>query len=202
MEIGFEFGFVSSIPPHQICDTCRMQPSAALISAPDPSEYAPYYGKYISLVPVTHVLAALESQPRETVAMLSTLSDHQGDFRYAPGKWTIKETLGHVIDSERVFSYRALRFARNDQTPLPSFEQDDYVRNASFPASRLSDLLDEFTAVRQATIWLFRSLSPEAWMRRGIASDNPVSVRAVAYIIAGHELHHRRILQERYLSAL
>jgi hypothetical protein len=110
--------------------------------------------------------------------------------------------LGHVTDAERVFSYRALRFARADQTPLASFEQDDYVRNANFSASRLADLIDEFVCVRRATVWLFRSLSPEAWMQRGVASGNPVSVRAVAYIIAGHELHHRRELQEKYLTAL
>ena len=175
-----------------------MQATALAISAPEPSEYAPYYGKYISLVGGHDVVAALEDQPRETLALLSALSEEQGDYRYAPGKWSIKEMLGHIIDAERVFCYRALRFARNDRTPLASFEQDEYVRSGNFGDCRLSDLIEEFIAVRRATVWLFRHLSADAWMRIGIASDNPVSVRALAYIVAGHELHHRRILQEKY----
>ena len=178
-----------------------MQATAKAIAAPDASEYAPYYGKYIALVGGNDVVAALEDQPRETVSLLTGLTDEQGDYRYAADKWSIKEMLGHVVDAERVFSYRALRFARNDQTPLASFEQDDYVRAGNFSECRLADLIEEFVAVRRATVWLFRQLSAEAWMRRGIASDNPVSVRAIAYIIAGHELHHRRVLQEKYLSA-
>jgi DinB superfamily len=187
-----------------ICDTGRMQASQAstqAVGAPDPSEYAPYYGKYIRLVGGNDVVAALEDQPRETLALLSTLSEAQGDFRYAPDKWSIKEMLGHVIDAERVFSYRALRFARNDRTPLASFEQDDYVRAGGSAERRLADLIEEFVCVRRATVWLFRALSPEAWMRRGVASDNPVSVRALAYIVAGHELHHRTVLKEKYLTA-
>ncbi len=175
-----------------------MQATALAISAPESSEYAPYYGKYISLVGGHDVVAALEDQPRETLALLSTLSEEQGDYRYAPTKWSIKEMLGHLIDTERVFCYRALRFARHDRTPLASFEQDEYVRSGNFGDCRLSDLIEEFVAVRRATVWLFRHLSADAWMRMGIASDNPVSVRALAYIVAGHELHHRRILQEKY----
>jgi hypothetical protein len=178
-----------------------MQATTPAIAAPDPSEYAPYYGKYITLVGGLDVVAALEDQPRETLALLSTLSEEHGDYRYAPGKWTIKEMLGHVIDAERVFSYRALRFARNDGTPLASFEQDDYVRSGNFGDCRLADLIEEFVCVRRATVWLFRQLSLEAWMRRGVASGNPVSVRAVAYIIAGHELHHRTVLREKYIAA-
>jgi hypothetical protein len=171
------------------------------ISAPEPSEYAAYYGRYISLVGGTDVIAALERQPRETLALLSSLGEDQGDYRYAAGKWSIKEMLGHIIDAERVFAYRALRFARNDRTPLASFEQNDYVASGGFAECRLKDLIEHFSCVRQSTLWLFRSFSPEAWMRLGIASENQVSVRAIAYIIAGHELHHRRILQEKYLDA-
>lgn len=178
-----------------------MQATARAIAAPDPSEYAPYYGRYITLVGGHDVVAALEDQPRETLALLSGLTEEQGDYRYAPDKWSIKEMLGHVIDGERVFSYRALRFARNDRTPLASFEQDDYVRGGNFADRRLGDLIEEFVCVRRATVWLFRALSPDAWMRRGVASDNPVSVRAIAYIIAGHELHHRTVLKEKYLTA-
>lgn len=169
------------------------------ITAPDPSEYAPYYGRYITLVG-GDVVAALEDQPRETLGLLSALTEEQGDYRYAPGKWSIKEVLGHVIDAERVFAYRALRFARHDVTPLASFEQDDYVRAGGFGDRRLADLIEEFICVRRATVWLFRTLSPQAWMCQGIASDNAVSVRAVAYIIAGHELHHQRGLREHYLA--
>jgi hypothetical protein len=170
-------------------------------AAPEASEYAAYYGRYISLVPSGDIVAALEDQPRETLALLSDLSEEQAEYRYAPGKWSIKEMLQHVTDGERVFSYRALCFARNDQTPLPSFEQDGYVQSGNAADCRLSDLIDEFVCVRRATVWLFRQLSPEAWTRRGVASDNPVSVHAIAYIIAGHELHHRRVLQEKYLAA-
>jgi len=177
-----------------------MQAAAQPMAAPHASEYAPYYGRYISLVPGNDVVAALEDQPRNTLALVSGLTDEQGDYRYAPGKWSIKEIIGHMVDAERVFSYRALRFARNDQTPLASFEQDDYVRFGDFGSRRLADLIEEFVCVRRATVWLFRHLSPEAWTRRGIASDNQVSVRAAAYIIAGHELHHRRVLQQKYLN--
>ena len=172
------------------------------IAAPDASEYAPYFGRYISLVSGPDVVAALEDQPRETVGLLSMLSEEQGNFRYEAGKWSIKEMLGHVIDTERIFAYRGLRIARGDQTPLATFEQDDYVRAANFDGCRLADLIDEFVCVRRSSVLLFRQLRPEAWTRRGTASNNPVSVRAVAYIIAGHELHHRRVLQEKYLSAL
>ena len=176
-----------------------MHATAQAIAAPDPTEYAPYYGRYITLVGGDDVVAALEDQPRETLALLSTLSEEQGDYRYAPAKWSVKEVLGHVIDTERVLSYRALRFARNDRTPLASFEQDDYVRAGDFADCRLADLIEEFVCVRRASLWFFRQLSAEAWMRRGIASGNEVSVRAIAYIVAGHELHHRQVLREKYL---
>ena len=176
-----------------------MHATAQAIAASDPTEYAPYYGRYITLVGGDDVVAALEDQPRETLALLSTLSEEQGDYRYAPGKWSVKEMLGHVIDTERVLTYRALRFARNDRTPLASFEQDDYVRAGDFADCRLADLIEEFVCVRRASLWFFRQLSAEAWMRRGIASGNEVSVRAIAYIVAGHELHHRQVLREKYL---
>lgn len=170
------------------------------ITAPIAGEYAAYYGRYIELVPSGDVVTALGAQPGETLELLSRIPEEQGDYRYAPGKWSIKQVLGHIIDAERVFAYRALRFARNDAQPLASFEQDGYVLEGAFGDSRLADLIDQFVCVRRSTVWLFRSLPPQAWMRQGIASDNPVSVRALAYIIAGHELHHRRILKEKYLS--
>jgi hypothetical protein len=172
----------------------NMTSTAVAIAAPEVSEFAPYYGRYISLVPGNDVIGALEQQGPETVAMLSGVAEQQGAYRYAPEKWSLKEVLGHVTDSERVFAYRALRIARNDSTPLPGFEQDDYVRAAMFGNRALAGLLDEFVAVRQASLLLFRSLDAEAWMRRGVADQKEVSVRALAYIIAGHELHHRKII--------
>jgi DinB superfamily len=167
---------------------------------PESGEYASYYGKYVSLVPDGDILVTLERQAPETAALLAP---HQadGDFRYAPGKWSVKEALGHVIDSERVFSYRGLRIARNDRTPLAGFEQDDYVKSGPFGQCSLAALLEEFTSVRQATLSLFRALDETAWTRRGVANNNEVTVRGLAYIIAGHELHHRRIFQEKYFPA-
>ena len=167
---------------------------------PDMTEYAPYYEKYTSLVPDGDVIATLSSQLEVTLSTLRGLTEAQGDSRYAPGKWSIKELVGHMIDGERVFSYRALRFARNDRTPLPGFEQDDYVRAGNFGKRRMSDLADEFEQVRRATLSLLRSLDDEAWLRRGVASDNEVSVRALAYILAGHETHHMQVLRTRYLT--
>jgi uncharacterized damage-inducible protein DinB len=177
-----------------------MPSNSAVITAPDHSEYAPYYGQYISLVPGSDIAGALERQARETVALLAALTEEQANHRYAPEKWSVKEVVGHVTDTERIMSYRALRIARSDQTPIEGFEQDDYVRAALFGNRPLASLLEEFTAVRQATLRLFQSLEGEAWTRRGIASQRPFSVRALAWLIAGHELHHRKILQERYLA--
>jgi DinB superfamily len=171
------------------------------MAAPDPSEYPPSYGKYISLVGGHDIVTALEEQPQETMALLSGLTDEQADFRYAPDKWSIKEMLGHLIDTERIFAYRALRIARNDPKPMAGFEQDDYVRYGGFSASRFSDLLEEFNCVRRSTVFLFQKLTPDAWTRRGVANESEISVRALAYAIAGHELHHRQILKERYLPA-
>ena len=170
------------------------------IARPGPGEYAPYYEKYIALVEGEDILNILDQQRRQTMLLLSGRNEEDGNFRYAPGKWSAKEVLGHVCDSERVFAYRALRFSRGDATPLAGFEQDDYVRNGPFANCRLSDLVEEFIAVRRATLSLLRSLDEAAWMRRGVANKNEVTVRGLAYIIAGHELHHRGILQEKYFA--
>lgn len=171
------------------------------INKPDETEYNPYYGKYVSLVPAGDILAKLDGQLSETLALLRSVPESQAGFRYAAGKWSIKELVGHMIDTERIFAYRALRFARNDTTPLPGFEQDGYILNASFDACSLDALAAEFESVRRSTLFLFKHLDSEAWMRRGVASDSEVSVRALAYIIAGHELHHAGILRDRYLPA-
>ncbi len=172
---------------------------------PQPGEYAPYYDRYISLVhhgdkPGNDILAALEDQRRQTLLLLSGRTEADGDLRYEPDKWTMKEVLGHINDTERIMSYRALRIARGDQTPIEGFEQDDYVRNGPFALRPLEDLIEDYIAVRRATVSLFRNLDDEAWTRRGVANNNEISVRALAYVIAGHELHHRRILEEKYLK--
>lgn len=171
-------------------------------SKPEASEYAPYYEKYISLVGGKDILAALESGLRQTITLFSGRSEREGDFRYAPDKWSVKEVLGHVADCERIFAYRTLRIARNDKTPIEGFEQDDYVRNAPFARLKLAELVAEFTQGRNATLALLRNLDAEAWLRRGTANKNEVSVRALAWITAGHEIHHRRILEERYFPAI
>ncbi|HZQ67728.1 MAG TPA: DinB family protein [Terriglobales bacterium] len=171
---------------------------AALALAPEASEYNPYYGRYISLVKTDNIVATLETQVQETLAILRRVDESKANHRYAPEKWTVKDVLGHMSDTERIFAYRALRISRNDKTPIEGFEQDDYVRSGPFCNCRWSDLVDEFGAIRRTTVFLFRGLSEEAWSRRGTASDYEVSVRALAHIIAGHELHHRKVLKEKY----
>ena len=170
------------------------------IPRPEPGEYAPYYDRYIALVRGTDVLGTLEAQRRQMLLLLSGRDEAEGDFRYAPDKWTVKEILGHVCDTERIFAYRALRISRADRTPLEGFEQDDYVRNGPFARCPLAEIIEDYIAVRRATLTLLRNLDEQAWMLRGIANKNEVTVRALAYIIAGHELHHRRILEEKYFA--
>jgi len=171
-----------------------------VIARPQAGEYAPYYERYISLIQENDILATLDRQRRETVLLLSGLSEEQGDFRYAPDKWSAKQVLGHVCDTERIFAYRALRIARGDATPIEGFEQDEYVKNGPFARHALAEVIEDYIAVRRATISLLRSLEEAAWSRRGTANKNEVTVRAIAYTIAGHELHHRRILQEKYFG--
>jgi len=169
---------------------------------PQASEYAPYYEKYVALVPDGEIAETLEAQLREMKLLLGNLSEKVAEFRYAAGKWPIKEVLGHISDTERILAYRLLRIARGDQTPLAGFEQDDYVKTGNFSARPLAELLEEFAAARRATIALVRSLDEAAWLRRGVANQKEISVRAQAFVIAGHERHHRVVLQERYFPAL
>jgi len=170
------------------------------IPRPAGTEYAPFHAAYVQGVPEGDILAFLERQGRETGGLLRGISETHSRHRYAPGKWSVKEVVGHVIDAERVFSYRALRFGRNDPTPLPGFDEKVYAPAGGFGARTLASLLDELEAVRRATILLFEGFPPEAWSRAGVASENPVSVRGLAYIIAGHERHHRSVIAERYLA--
>ena len=174
-----------------------------MIARPQPGEYGPHSARYISLVPANDVFAALtalEDQRRQMVLLLSGRTEADGDLRYAPDKWSLKEVLGHINDTERIMSYRALRISRGDATPIEGFEQDDYVRNGPFAHRSLADLIEDYIAVRRATISLFRNLDEAAWTRRGVANKNEVTVRALAFIIAGHELHHRGIIEEKYLK--
>ena len=172
------------------------------ISRPAKEEYAPYYETYISKVPDQDLHQLLASQIEVTCAMLSQVPESGADATYAPGKWTIKEVAGHIVDTERIMAYRLLRVARGDTTPLPGFEQDDYVRGASFQSRTLASLIEEFRLARASTVALLRGLDGAALMRRGVADGKTVSARALAYIIAGHERHHVGILQQRYhLSA-
>jgi hypothetical protein len=175
-------------------------PTVAASTRPQSGDYAPYYDRYISLVPGNDVLAALEDQRREMLLLLCGRAEADGDIRYAPDKWSLKEVLGHVNDTERIMSYRALRISRGDATPIEGYEQDDYVRNGPFARRPLADLIEDYIAVRRATVSLFRNLDEPAWSRRGVANKNEVTVRALAYIIAGHGLHHRRVLEEKYLK--
>jgi hypothetical protein len=169
---------------------------------PQPGEYAPFYETYVSKVKGNDIVGVLEAQKLLMAQLVAAHSERDGNFRYAPDKWIVKEVVGHVTDAERIFSYRALRIARGDQTPLAGFEQEDYVRNGNFAQRTLADLGEEFDSVRGATLALFISLQKDAWQRRGTASNNEVTVRALAFIIAGHELHHRLILDERYFPAI
>jgi hypothetical protein len=169
------------------------------IRRPRPDEIGAYYHRYIDALPAGDVLAQLAHGLEETRALLATLGEARGNHRYAPGKWSVKEVVGHLIDAERVMAYRALRMARGDATPLPGFEQDDYVPAAESDRRTLADHLEELTHVRQANLCFFRSLPPAAWDRRGTASDNPFIVCAFPFLLAGHENHHRRVLAERYL---
>jgi hypothetical protein len=165
---------------------------------PEPGEFVPYYGKYIALVPPGDLIEILGLQGALTQRLLAPLDETQALHRYAPGKWSVKEVVGHIADAERVFAYRALRFARADETPLAGFDEVTWAPAGGFDRHPLPALLAELAAVRTATRALFGSFDQPAWMRRGTANNNPVSVRALAAIIAGHELHHVAILRERY----
>ena len=172
-----------------------MQTAAA--GRPEPSEYAPYYERYVSRVPEPDLVAALAADRSSVVEIFRPVPESRAEHRYAPGKWSIRQVLQHLVDSERVFGFRAFWFARDAGTPLPGFEQDDFMKTAP-PTAPLSALLSEFDHLRQGHVQLFAALEPEAWTRAGVASGNSVSVRALAAIIAGHSRHHAAVLRERY----
>ncbi|MEM9291308.1 MAG: DinB family protein [Acidobacteriota bacterium] len=165
---------------------------------PQADETAPYYHRYINRVPDGDILATLAEQIQATDNLLRQLPEEKADFRYAPGKWSVKEALGHLFDTERVFTYRALTFARADEVELPNMDQDAWVVHSGFHQRSLGSILDEAHVIRASSIALFRHLPDEAPTRRGIASANSMSVRAVPWILAGHELHHHEVFREKY----
>jgi hypothetical protein len=172
------------------------------VPKPEPNEHDPYFSNYIDRVQSSDLLEDLERQAREIAELCGGLSEAQGDYRYAPGKWSIKEVLGHLIDTERVFGFRALWFARGAPTELPGFEQDDFVRIADFDGRSVESLISEFGHLRRSTVDLLSSFGDAEWDRSGISSGAPLSVRAIGYILAGHVIHHQEILEERYLRPL
>ncbi|OON66460.1 DinB family protein [Hymenobacter sp. CRA2] len=170
---------------------------------PAATEYGAYYDRYIQQIPAGHdPVQQLRAQQAELHALLGHLSEEQALLRYAPGKWSIKETLVHIVDTERVFAYRALCIARGEKHPLPGFEQDAFTANSDADARPLADLLREYDAQRAATLALLESFTPEAFERLGVASGMPVSVRALSYMLSGHEAHHLQLWRERVLPLL
>lgn len=166
---------------------------------PGADEHLEYYSKYIDRVPDGDIVETLKRDTPETLEFLRSIPESKFDFQYAPGKWTIRQVVGHLSDGERVFQYRAWRFSRGDRIPVPGFEENDYVANGPFMRVSMPDLIAEFENLRHASIHLFSNLDEEAMSRWGIANDAEVSVRAIAFIIAGHTSHHLQVLKERYL---
>ena len=166
---------------------------------PEASEFAESYGRYVGKIEGTDVLAVLEQQLDSTLALLRGIDQSLADFRYEPGKWSVKEVIGHMIDCERVFAYRALVFSRNDQTALPGFDQDKWAEYVNYSNLAIADIINEFEIIRRATILVFRHMQPDAWTRRGNANGKDMTTRSAAFIIAGHVQHHTEILKTRYL---
>jgi hypothetical protein len=164
---------------------------------PSPEEYAPHFHSYISLVPDGDIRTVLERQLAETLGFFRGVTEAQGGQRHPPYTWSIKEVVGHLTDCERIFGYRALRFARGDSTPLPGFDENAYMPVAQFDRLPLAELVRQFEAVRRSHILLFGAMPEEAWSRRGEANSDGISVRALAYAMAGHELHHMAIVRKR-----
>ena len=170
-----------------------------IMTKPEKAEYDTYYEKYISLVDENGLLQSLAAQPGELSELFNGVADEKGSYAYDAGKWTIKEVLSHLIDGERMFAYRALRISRGDTTPIEGFEQDGYIENAHAERRSIAELIGEFRLLREANLLQLNNLDDKDWLRMGTASGLPVSVRALAYIMAGHVSHHVAILRNRYL---
>ena len=165
---------------------------------PIPDNYDPYYERYIKLVKSNDILKVLSDQNKATQEVLNSFSEYKGNYRYADGKWTVKEVVGHLMDAERIYAYRALCIARGEKKSLPGFDQDDYVEQGNFNSRDLAGLNYEFRLLRESNLLLFRSFTPEMLKRKGFADISTISVIAILYIIAGHEIHHMNVLLERY----
>ena len=166
---------------------------------PNPGDYSPYYESYIKLVEGEEILKILNDQGKKTQDILNSFSEHRGNYRYADGKWTVKEVVGHLLDTERVFAYRALCIARGEKKSLPGFDQNDYVKEGNFNKRELFDLNYEFRLLRESNLLLFRTFTPEMLKLKGFANESYVSVLAILFMIAGHEIHHMNVLREKYI---
>lgn len=174
--------------------------SQVMVRRPEAGEYADYYSGYVGRVPAEDLLSAVNNQFEASLSLLRSIPEGQATFRYAPEKWSIKQLLGHIIDSERVFGFRAFWFARNAPIPLPGFDQELFMSNVRFDAPSWTDLISHFERLLMATMDLFGSFDDAAWVRKGVANNNEVAVRALGYIVLGHERHHLEILKSRYLG--
>lgn len=172
------------------------------MNRPSPAEYAPYYQSYIDQVNETDIMQVLRSELDDLDVLLGNVPAEQETYAYADGKWTIRQIVGHLIDGERVFGYRALCIARGEKQNLPGFDENEYMTTAPYNAIELEDLLSELRLVRLSNIAMFRSLDDAAWERTGTANANDVTVRAIAFIMAGHLRHHMNVLRERYSAAV
>ena len=169
------------------------------ITKPTTEEYAPYYETYVSKVNINDLIDALEKGQTEVIKFIESISADKFDYRYQEGKWTIKEIMVHLMDVERIFTYRALRISRNDRTALAGFDEDEYIPGSNASTRSLQSLIDEYIALRRSTIEFFKNITPEMSLRTGIANGKEISVRALGFIIPGHELHHTGVIRERYL---
>jgi hypothetical protein len=176
--------------------------SDTVIERPQPTEYAPAFERYVSRVPETDVMGSLARQLVEWPAAFKAIKGEAERHRYAAGKWSVRELVGHVIDSERIMGYRAVCVARGETLSLPGFDENAYAAHSTFDEYPLAELLDEFAQVRQGHLSFFRHLSPEAWLRTGVANESPISVRALAFVIVGHARHHMAVLEQHYLPSL
>jgi hypothetical protein len=167
---------------------------------PLPGEYADFHAGYVGLVPETDVVKVMDKQRNELLKLIKSIPEKRSTYRYEPGKWSIADVVGHVVDSERVFAFRALFIARGNTSPLPGFDQDEFVAAAQAERFSIRELIEPFSELRKANVTLFRQLPPEAWSRKSTASGTPVSVRGLAYILVGHVRHHMKVLNERYLA--
>ena len=179
-----------------------MNARSFLEQRPGAGECAPAHQSYINVVPVGNILEILRGQSEDFRRLFSGLSDHQALYRYQPGKWSVKELVGHLCDTERIFGYRALCIARSDPGPYPSFDENEYVKAAHFDNRSFADLTTEFALARKLTYSFFSSLNEEEWSRKGIANAHEYSVRAIAFILAGHLMHHMHVFEDRYLSSM